>query len=97
MPEDPIGMLMANFANVANTVAPHVVIPKMIASIIPAAPAPGQSPAAAATGGKGLGGVSERQATRTGEGIEVLQQRLASDRANSQKSGYSVTGSTLFM
>ena len=97
MPEDPIGMLFSNFAAVANSMAPHTLLPKMIASIIPAAPAPGQSPAAAATGGKGLGGVPERQAVRTGEGIEVLQQRLAQDRTNSQRSGYSVTGSTLFM
>lgn len=96
MPEDPLGMLLANFSLAANSIAPHVVIPKMIASIIPAAPG-APSPAAAAAAGKGLGGVPERQAVRTGEGIEVLQQRLASDRANSQKSGYSVTGSTLFM
>jgi len=96
MPEDPIGMLFANFAKTANDLAPHVVIPKIAASILPAAPG-APSPAAAATAGKGLGGVPERQAIRTGESIETLQQRLAQDRANSQKSGYSVTGSTLFM
>jgi hypothetical protein len=96
MPEDPLGMLLANFAKTANDLSPAILLPKMIAAIIPAPPG-AQPAAAAATAGKGLGGIPERQAVRTGEGIEVLQQRLAEDRARSQKSGYSVTGSTLFM
>ena len=91
MPEDPIGMLVSNLANVFNMTAPHVVIPKMIASLTPKAP-----PAEAAMKGAGYdGGVLERRAARE-NGVEAMQQRFTADREATQKSGYSMTGKTTF-
>lgn len=92
MPEDPIGQLFAQAANTLNMMAPHVVIPKMMAALVPQ---PGQTtPGGAATSGAGYGGIRERRAEKE-DAVAAMQQKWAQDRAASQKAGFSVTGKTI--
>lgn len=96
MPQDPIGSLFANLANTLNAIAPHTMIPKMLASMTPQAPVQNGGEAAMAEG-SGMPGVRERWTERTDLTMEELQAKMAADKAASIKSGYSVTGSTIFM
>jgi len=101
MPEDPIGTMFANMATALNQIAPHTVIPKFLAAMTPKAQTANggdvMQKGAAMWRGAGQGGVTARQAQRAGESVDVLQQRLAADKDASNRSGYSVTGSTIFM
>lgn len=102
MPQDPLGTLFANMANSLNQIAPHTVIPKMLASMTPKAETQNGGEVMQEGGGMWYGGqgsfnVPVRQALRTGESYDSLQQRLTADKEASLKSGYSVTGSTIFM
>jgi len=90
MPEDPLATMLSNFAQGLNQIAPHTVIPKMIASIVP-------KPAAeAVTQGAGYdGGVVQRRASREGN-LEAMESRFAADREATLGAGTSMTGKTVF-
>ncbi len=92
---------MSGFTKVLNDFAPHTVIPKVMAGFqagLPQLPAAGQTanggePMAA---GAGLSGIRERRAVRDGD-LSAMEARQAEDRESTLKSGFSMTGDTIFM
>jgi len=95
--------MVSGFAKAMNDLAPHVVIPKIVAGFTAGLPKPTATETVESGGacgtmsrGSGLSGIRERRAVREGDsGLSAMESKLAQDRKASQESGFSMTGDTI--
>jgi len=94
--------MVSGFAKAMNDLAPHVVIPKIVAGFTAGMPKPPAAETVESGGyggmsrGSGLSGIRERRAVREGDsGLSAMEAKMAQDRKASLESGFSMTGDTI--